>query len=85
MSVIEPCFVESNMCFRQLKMKTSSSYIIRSGWNKAREKPENRLIAGGDVQVWSFRIHGKLRFAIVRVEETAEPHSSNNCSSSIAD
>ena len=84
-SVIEPCFVESNMCFRQLKMKTSSSYIIRSGWNKAREKSENKLIAGGEVQVWSFRIHGELRFAIVRVEETAEPHSSNNCSSSIAD
>ncbi|KAF3436072.1 hypothetical protein FNV43_RR23164 [Rhamnella rubrinervis] len=89
-SVIQPCFEESNMCFTQWKMRKSSTYVIRSGWNKACQKPENKLIAGVKVQVWSFRVHGDLCFAIVRVEGTAEPHtssssSSSSCSSSVED
>lgn len=44
--VIEPCFEESYMCFRQWKMKKSSSYVLRSCWYTAREKPENKLVAG---------------------------------------
>lgn len=75
LKVIEPCLDESDLRLGEWKMRNTTSYVIRSGWhNKVVKKPANRLTEGQLIQVWSFRVQGGLRFAIIRLEDEVGEH-----------
>ncbi|KAA8523836.1 hypothetical protein F0562_010259 [Nyssa sinensis] len=59
------------LCFKKWNMKKatgniSSSYVLITGWNSI--VYDDKLKKDMEVQVWSFRVNGKLCFAIVKVE-----------------
>ncbi|GAV70912.1 DUF313 domain-containing protein [Cephalotus follicularis] len=76
---IQTTMVEPSLAISQEKMvlkqwdmnkptrKTSSMYVLRTGWNYLRER--NGLKKFDIVQLWSFRVNGKLCFALFKVSE----------------
>jgi len=64
--VLDPNLIlYKDMCFKKWKMETREVYIITNKWNKF--VAENRFEAKKKVQLWSFRCHGELYFALVKL------------------
>ncbi|OWM77966.1 hypothetical protein CDL15_Pgr018535 [Punica granatum] len=64
--VIEPCLRVSTLSLRRWKMSSSHVFVLNTGWNKITHDPENGLVEDDVVQVWSYRVEGRLCFAIVK-------------------
>ncbi|XP_002522010.3 putative B3 domain-containing protein At2g27410 [Ricinus communis] len=78
-SVIEPCGFDSEMCFRKWPMNTTFIYALTSSWRSVflREENEELLKKNAVVQLWSFRVNGKLCFALVNVRK-GDPDSDSD-------
>jgi hypothetical protein len=65
-SVLDPrVTLYEGMRLTKWKMETSEIYNITHEWNKLVE--ENKLKKGHKVQLWSFRSHRHLCFALVKL------------------
>lgn len=57
--------LSNNLCFKKWAMKTTKVYNITHGWSNLAS--ENLLHVNNMVQLWSFRIHHKLYFALIKI------------------
>ncbi|KAJ8440969.1 hypothetical protein Cgig2_019998 [Carnegiea gigantea] len=70
--VIEPGLRERELTFKKWNYKeNTSSYVLVNSWFEVVVK--NELKDGDEIQIWAFRINGKLAFALVKL-----PTSSKN-------
>ncbi|GAB4857879.1 hypothetical protein Ancab_015784 [Ancistrocladus abbreviatus] len=67
-TVIDPSLQIRDIKLRKWCYSSSASYVLVSGWNNVVR--HNRLKTGDTVQVWSFRMQGKLGFALVNLGQT---------------
>ncbi|KAH7543339.1 hypothetical protein FEM48_Zijuj02G0173800 [Ziziphus jujuba var. spinosa] len=65
--VIEPCLRETILSLRQWQLRSSISYVLNGGWKYVAARAENQLKVKDKVQVWSFRVNGELRLAVVKL------------------
>uniref|UniRef100_A0A2C9UHC9 TF-B3 domain-containing protein n=1 Tax=Manihot esculenta TaxID=3983 RepID=A0A2C9UHC9_MANES len=70
--IIDPNLEVSDMNFRQWKLNKpngshSLTYVFRTHWNEF--KKNNGLKEDDIIQVWGFRVEGKILFALVKAEE----------------
>lgn len=73
--IIDPNLEVSDMNFRQWKLNKpngshSLTYVFRTHWNEFKKK--NGLKEDDIIQVWCFRVEGKILFALVKAEEGCE-------------
>ncbi|XP_031398168.1 B3 domain-containing protein At1g05920-like [Punica granatum] len=78
--IIEPCLRVSTLSLKRWKMSSSHVFVLNTGWNKIAHNPEYGLAEDDVVQVWSYRVEGRLCFAIVKAiigasEGSTEPSS----------
>lgn len=62
-TLVEPCLQECKMSLRN--WKSNKMYALVSGWNEVCSR--NALGPGMAVQLWSFRRHSDLCFALIRM------------------
>ena len=64
--VIEPGLQERELTFKKWNYKeNTSSYVLVNSWFEVVVK--NELKDGDEIQIWTFRINGKLAFALVKL------------------
>ncbi|KAJ8440486.1 hypothetical protein Cgig2_013645 [Carnegiea gigantea] len=78
--VIEPGLQERELTFKKWRYsKNSSNYVLVNSWFEVVVK--NQLKGGDDIQIWAFRIDGKLAFALVKLQTSSENSSFKKSSS----
>ena len=71
--VIEPGLQDRELTFKKWHYnENSSNYVLVNNWFEVVVK--NELRDGDDIQIWSFRINGKLAFALVKLPRSAKNH-----------
>ncbi|KAL7604682.1 hypothetical protein Lser_V15G15215 [Lactuca serriola] len=61
-----------SMMMKMWKLKSTSSYVLKTNWNEFVEENKKDLKPHSEIQVWSFRKDNKLYFALVYVDENIE-------------
>ncbi|KAF2321161.1 hypothetical protein GH714_034854 [Hevea brasiliensis] len=73
-TLMEPYGDESKMLLRQWNLKSSSTYVLTSSWNKVLERnhqgPSGKFKQKDIVQLWSFRRNGELWLALFKVGDS---------------
>ncbi|KAJ8445881.1 hypothetical protein Cgig2_000193 [Carnegiea gigantea] len=78
--VIEPGLQERELTFKKWRYsKNSSNYVLVNSWFEVVVK--NKLKDGDEIQIWAFRIDGKLAFALVKLQPSSENSSFGKSSS----
>ena len=78
--VIEPGLQERELTFKKWRYsKNSLNYILVNSWFEV--VVNNQLKGGDDIQIWAFRIDGKLAFALVKLQTSSENSSFKKSSS----
>ncbi|KAJ8440480.1 hypothetical protein Cgig2_013639 [Carnegiea gigantea] len=78
--VNEPGLQERELTFKKWRYsKNSSNYVLVNSWFEVVVK--NQLKGGDDIQIWAFRIDGKLVFALVKLQTSSENSSFKKSSS----
>ena len=63
--VIEPGLEGRDLTFKKWNYENSSNYVLVNSWFEVVVK--NELRSGDEIQIWAFRIDGKLAFALVKL------------------
>ncbi|KAI4387265.1 hypothetical protein MLD38_005109 [Melastoma candidum] len=69
-SLIQPCGKTSELLLGKWRLTSSSSYVLTKNWTSVWKEPRNCLEKGMEVQLWSYRIKGKLCFWLVNMSAT---------------
>lgn len=71
-SLIQPCGKTSELLLAKWRLSSSSSYVLTKNWTSVWKEPRNGLGKGEEVQLWSYRVEGKLCFWLVNVRNPAQ-------------
>ena len=63
--VIEPGLEGRDLTFKKWNYENSSNYVLVNTWYEVVVK--NELRSGDEIQIWAFRIDGKLALALVKL------------------
>ncbi|KAI4381224.1 hypothetical protein MLD38_007319 [Melastoma candidum] len=69
-SLVQPCGKISELLLGKWRLTSSSSYVLTKNWTSVWKEPRNGLEKGKEVQLWSYRVEGKLCFWLVNMSAT---------------
>ena len=64
--LIEPSLENSSIKLKKWKLGHNNTYVLSSPWKHVVAR--NKFISGDIIQLWSFRVHQKPHFALVKID-----------------